>query len=381
MAAAFGRPLNHGWNLTGPATAALHWDWEFGEPHGRWNGRVDVSDGVLQAVGLNLPLQMNKARLEWRDNVRSADIADMDGLGTSWSGQINQAGPPEADGSSKWNFQLHANHLDATTLDLWAGPRARPNWLQRLLPSLLGGAASNANPATALVRRINAEGELRVDEFDLEKINFTQVRAQGSLRDLHLEVRDADAQWAGGKVRAKLHASFLPQPTYDATAELDRVDLAQLPPSRSSSERFSGVASGILHLTTQGVGREELLDSLTGRGDVRLHNVEFRGWDVSASVADGEPREGASRWNVGEAAFTIRDRGFVLGSLRLDMGAEKTLVKGTVSFSEDTDLTVQTSRDAQSESRAPERHVLKIHGPLDLPHVSIEKLVARQPAD
>jgi hypothetical protein len=382
VAAAFGRPLNHGWSLRGPATAALHWDWESGQPHGRWNGRVDVSNGVLEAAGLNKPLQLNKVKLEWRDNLRSSEIADVDGFGTSWSGKIIQSGPPETDGNTKWNFQLHANHLDATVLDLWIGPRARPNWLQRLLPSLFGGATPSASPpASALVRRINAEGELRIDEFDLEKIKLSHVRAQGSLRDLHLEVRDADAQWSGGRVRAKLRASFLPRPSYDLTAELDRVDLAQLPPSGHSPERFAGLASGTLHLVTQGVGRDELLDRLAGKGEVRLHNVEFRGWDVSASVAEGEPREGASRWTAGEASFTLRDRSLVLGALRLEAGTEKTLVKGTVSFSQDTDLTMQTSSDAQGENHAPERHVLKISGPLELPRVSIEKLVARQPAD
>ena len=105
-----------------------------------------------------------------------------------------------------------------------------------------------------------------------------------------------------------------------------------------------------LHLTTQGVGREELLQHLAGRGDIRVRNVEFRGWDVSASVADGEPRTGQSRWAAGEGAFTLRDRGIVLAGLRLESGRELTFVKGTVSFGRDADLTVQTSTDGRRES-------------------------------
>ena len=73
-----------------------------------------------------------------------------------------------------------------------------------------------------------------------------------------------------------------------------------------------------------------------------MRNVEFRGWDVSASVAEGEPRTGESRWAAGEGAFTLRDRGVVLAGLRLESGREFTFVKGTVSFGRDADLTIQT---------------------------------------
>jgi hypothetical protein len=387
IAAAFGHPLNHGWEVIGPASAALRWDWSGTSPRGRWNGRVDLARAELQAAGLNQPLELNKASLEWKDGLRTSVIGDMQGFGAAWSGTISQSDAADADGAAKWNFQLHADHLDAAELDRWIGPRARPGWLQRLLPSLLGGASSVPAPApnahaSELVRRVNAEGELQIDEFTLEKLKFQQVRAVGALHDLHLDLRDVDAQWAGGKVNAKVTAKFLPRPAYDVTADLDRVDLAQLPAPVRAAERFAGTASGTLHFTTQGVGRDELLERLAGRGDVRMRNIEFRGWDVSASVAEGEPRVGESRWAVGEGAFTLRDRGVVLAGLRLESGREFTFVKGTVSFGRDADLTVQTTTDGRRESRTLEAgHTLKISGPLDVPRVSVERTVARQPAD
>src|SRR5262249_11711803 len=101
-----------------------------------------------------------------------------------------------------------------------------------------------------------------------------------------------------------------------------------------------------------------------------------------ASVADGEPRAGASRWVIGEGGFTVRDRGIILPGLRLEAGPEITLVKGTVNFGRQTDLTIEIATAGQREAGALEgRHVLKVSGPLDLPRVSVEKLVARQPAD
>src|ERR1700722_12234856 len=382
IAQAFGRTLNHGWELTGGANASLHWDWNGVTPR-HWNGRVDVSNAELQAVGLNQPLNLTKTSLTWKDGLRTATIADVDGFGANWSGSISEDPVADLDGSAKWRFQLHADHLDATELDRWIGPRARPGWLQRLLPSLLGGTPQAPNEhASELVRRIDADGELRVDEFTMEKLKFQQVRAQAALDDLHLDVRDADAQWAGGKVHARLSAKFHPRPAYEVTADLDQVNLAQLPAPARGTERFAGTASGTVHFTTQGVGREELLVRLSGRGDVRMRNVEFRGWDVNASVAEGAPRTGESRWASGEGTFTLRDRGIVLAGLRLESGREATLVKGTVSFGRDADLTIQSTSDGRREIRTVEPgHVLKILGPLDIPRVSVENTAAHQPAD
>ena len=381
--AAFGRPINRGWDLTGAASAALRYQWDVAQPAPRWNGHIDFSKGTLQAAGMNQPLEVNKARLDWHDGLRTASIADVDGFGTNWTGQLTQEYLPDSDGPVKWNVQLHTGHLDAAELDRWIGPRARPSWLQRLLSSLLGSA--NASPAASeLVRRVNAEGEIRVDEFTLEKIKLTQLRAEGALHDLHLELRQADAHWAGGTLRARVRAAFLPRPSYDISADLDRVDLAQLPLPAPAilPERFAGLASGTLHLTMQGVGREELLQHLTGKGEVKLRDLEFRGWDVGASMADGAPHEGASRWAAGQGAFSIHDREISLPGLRLDSGSELTLIKGTLGFAQESDLTVQTLLREQSDNRLPEQgYVLRISGPLDLPRVSIERLIARRPAD
>jgi hypothetical protein len=385
FAAAFGRRLNHGWELSGPASAALRREWDALPVHTGWNGRIDVTNGTVQAAGLNHPLQINRARLEWNNGARTAQIAEIDAFGALWSGQVTQATTPDSDPGTKWNFQLHANHLNAADLDRWVGPRARPGWLERMLPSLLGRLTSPNAAATAaseLLRRVNAEGELRVDEFTLEKITLNQLRADIFVHDLHFDVRSADAQWAGGKVGGKLRAAFFPRPSYEITAQLDRVNLAQLPAAEHMPGRFAGLASGSLHLITQGLGRDELLQNLIGKGEVKLRSVEFHGWDVSASVADGEPRAGASRWVIGEGAFTVRDRGIILPGLRLEAGPEITLIKGSVNFGRQADLTIQIATAGQREGGALEgRHVLKVSGPLDLPRVSVEKLVARQPAD
>jgi uncharacterized protein involved in outer membrane biogenesis len=380
IAAAFGHTLNHGWDLTGPARVDMRRQWNSASSS-TWSGAAEVTDAQLAAAGLNQPVQLQKVRLEWKNGNRVAQIGQVEGFGATWSGNITEIKSPDPEQQGVWNVQLHADHLDATELDRWVGPRARPSWVQRLLPSLFSGKAQ-AIPASELVRRLNVAGNVQVDEFTIEKLKLQQLRLQGSLHDLQLNVTDGRVQWAGGAVRATMLAKFLPRPAYDVHARLDGVNLTQLPIDASVVDRLAGLASGAIHLKTTGVGRDELLQKLTGAGKVRLDNLEFRGWDVNASVADGEAHPGISNWPSGVGTFTVRDRNVFLEDIRLDGGTQFTLIDGTVSFDREADLAIETSagRRAVRNTNGPGQ-VLKIVGPLDGPRVTREKSAPRQPAD
>lgn len=390
IASAFGRTLNHGWDLTGPAHGSIRREWSSSAPPA-WIGSAEVTDAQLAAAGLNQPVQLQQARLEWRNGKRAAQITRAEGFGANWSGNILEEISTDPQQQNTWHVQMHADHLDATEMDRWVGPRARPGWLQRLLPSLLGGSASQSQtsspatisgPASELVRRLNVSGDLRVDEFTIEKLKLQQLLLQGTLQDLKLNILDGRAQWAGGSIRATMLARFLPRPSYDVHAELDGIVLSQLPIDSSAADRLGGLATGSLHIKTAGVGRDELLQKLTATGKMHLTDLEFRGWDLNASVADGEAHPGISRWAAGDGSFAVHDRRVFLDDVRLDGGAQTTLLNGTVTFSRDADLAIQSSAARRSlrNVAAPE-HILKIVGPLDDPRVSQEKNAPRQPAD
>ena len=380
LAASMGRQVNHGWELTGQATAVTQWVWK--EPFkGRWNGTIGVNKASLTVAGLNQPLNLGEASLGWDDGRHAARLLRVEGFGGNWMGVIEEKSKPDEDSAPNWQFDLNVDHLNAAELDRWVGPRARPNWLQRLLQSFLGGVTP-ATPASELVRRVDAEGRLHIGRLTIEKLKLENVVAQGSLRDLKLNVRDSDAEWAGGKVRAKIDASFLPRPVYEISADLDRVNLAKLPGTGRMADRLSGLASGNLQLKTKGVGREELLQNVEGHGVVNLKKVELRGWDLPASVADGAARSGISRWPSGECAFLIRNRSMVLQWLQLNTGREQTSVEGTFSFGSDAELSVST-RPRETTKAPPKKasaagHVLKISGPLDGLRVTVEKIPERQ---
>jgi hypothetical protein len=124
---------------------------------------------------------------------------------------------------------------------------------------------------------------------------------------------------------------------------------------------------------------------LAGRGDFHLNNVEFRGWDVNATVADGAAHTGISRWATGEGSLRIEDSHILLQGFHLDAGKQLTLVNGTLSFGRNADLAIETASVRKSKDRkmndSGTEHVLKISGPLDGPKISVEKADVRQPAD
>ncbi len=383
IANAFGRQLQNGWELKGKVSADLRWDWnpDFAPT---WNGRADLSQGKLQVAGLNQPVELENIREEWKNAHRKFTLAQVGAFGATWTGTIEQLESVPSDfGETEnpaWTFQLHADHLDATELDRWIGPRARPSWLQRLLPAGLGGAAAPA-PPSVLLQRIKAEGDLRADELTIEKLRLKQFTAHATLAELKLSLHQVNAQWAGGEVSANAEADFSAKPKYEINAGLQKISIAQTPWLAKVSDRLAGTASGSAQIHAEGIGRAALIQSLTGKGELRLSNVELRGWDLPATMALGEWQTGNSRWISGAGTFHVSDGGFDLNSLRLASVSGEFLLKGSVSFSEDADMTAESHAIGRKAIPQSTVRFLQISGPLSGPKVSLEKATAQQPGD
>jgi len=371
-AAALGHTLNHGWELSGGVASVMDLNWERGFQAGKWNGTVELKKAELQAAGLNQPLKLEDVSLEWKDGQRGATIARAEGFGATWSGGIKETGAQSASGGSDWGFRLHADHLDATELDRWFGPRARPNWLQRLLPSLLGNNNSGAKPSE-LLRRISAEGELSADTVTIEKVKLGKTKAKLAFHELHLDVSETEAQWAGGTVHGGMTAVFSASPKYEIAAGFDGVNLAQVPWSPRWTERWAGTAKGTLHFATKGVGREELLQGLEGKGEIKVKGVEFRGWDVATSIEMGAPRMGVSRWMSAEGDFEVKDRAVNFEGIRLEGPKEKLEFVGTLSFGQEAKITIAEAdmQPRKANGGAVERS-FEISGPVEAPRIRIE---------
>ena len=328
---------------------------------------------------MNQPIELQDARLEWKAGLRSATITKADAFGTSWSGTAAEARVQDDGQLPRWQFKLHADHLDATEFDRWVGPRARPNWLQRLLPSLLG----NANPAgrpSELLRRLSAEGEITAETVSVERIKLSRAHARIIMQDLRLNAREVDAQWAGGTVRGSLKADFSGTPKYEILAQIDRANLSQFPWKAGWAERWNGTASGALRLTTAGVGREELLGQIAGRGDIQFKNAEFRGWDVASSLESGAPKAGVSRWVSGEGEFMVKDRGVNFESIQLDGPRTRLWLTGSLGFAKEASLTFRAApTEAKGVQVGGNVRILQLTGPPETPKVAVRTVNATVP--
>jgi hypothetical protein len=372
LTAAFGRRLDQGWEYSGGAAGFFAWNWGGNSKGVHRNGSVELTKARLAIVGLNQPLKIEESRLDWKDGRRSAIISKAEAFGANWSGTIGEAGEADTAADNRWRFQLHADKLDAAELDRWFGPRARPNWLQRLLPSLLGQSA-NTGKASELLRRVSAEGDLSVDSVSVEKIRLAKARATLMFHDLQLEARNAEAQWAGGSVQGQITAEFSPVPHYEVTAEVDRANLTQLPWPPRWAERWGGTCSGTIQLSTGGVGREELLKQLAGEGEVRLNKIELRGWDVRASTESGVARTGISRWTTGEGKFEIGEQEVRFDGIRLEGPQTLTQLSGTLGFDMSGAVTFRPGADNGRGAKVTEAsRGLSLSGPLETPRVAVE---------
>lgn len=369
IAAAFGKTLNHGWELNGGVGSSVDWNWDKAPfQNGRWNGTITFSKAELQAAGLNLPIELEDARLEWKAGQRSAVIGKTDAFGAAWSGTAAEGRATDGE-LRNWQFRLHADHLDAAELDRWVGPRARPNWLQRLLPSLLGNA-NEAGKESELLRRISAEGELSADTVTVEKIKLTKAHAKLSLQNLGVNVQGVEAQWAGANVRGTMQADFSASPKYEIFAEIDQANLAQMPWIPGWAERWTGVASGTLHLTTAGVGREELLSEISGRGDIQVKNLEFHGWDVASSLESDAPKTGVSRWTSGEGEFKIENRVAKFDAIQLNGPTTKLWLTGSLGFAREMTLSFRPA--PASTDQGADVGVLQLNGTSETAKATLE---------
>jgi hypothetical protein len=130
-------------------------------------------------------------------------------------------------------------------------------------------------------------------------------------------------------------------------------------------------------LTTNGVGREELLKQLAGGGEVKMNKIEFRGWDVEGSTESGNPRTGISRWTSGEGEFTVGEQKLRFDTIQLVSPQSKIKLVGSISFDMNGNLTFAPSGRVKPGTHAiSAARELFITGPLENPTVLVQPAAA-----
>ncbi len=353
----------------------------------RWQGPLDSLPpgpaGTIELLGMQLqpaivsrPVVVERGRVELRQsqNAFRVSIASADAFGTAWSGTLTRSVT-----APRWNFSLQAETLDVAELDRWLGPRARRGLLARVWPAITG--ESRSPEADAWLGQLRAAGELRAGTVllaPLELVNFAAKAELGqSPRSVH--IHEARAQFYGGGIHGQFNAQFDRQPVYRAEAKFDGVDLGRLASiSPRLREKFTGNASGKVFLEARGLGREELLRSLDGRGEVSVRNAVIALLDLRNSFATREPAPGSTRFTRAEGKFRVGDRRVYLDDFRATGPRWEYEVTGSVDFARVADLRIrlasegllaragsQGAGDSAAASPAPAQKLLRLAGPLE----------------
>jgi AsmA-like C-terminal region len=118
----------------------------------------------------------------------------------------------------------------------------------------------------------------------------------------------------------------------------------------------------------RGIGRENLLRTLEGRGTIRLRDAELRGFDLRATDLENSLRWGTSRFTSAEGAFSMANGKIKVEQLRLTNRAEGYQAKGSVDFSRRLDLEIEPAQRQENGGAPGAAHNgFRITGPLDAP--------------
>jgi len=363
----FARSANNEWKLEGPAIVKLAWSGVQGHGLSPLVGRLELRGAQLTSAVLNQPLTLSSAIIELRPDGRRVKLNDAQALGAHWRGTLDQRV-----GDRIWHIDLTADRLDAADLDRWLGPRARPSFLERLLPFAV--SSSEAQTRNAAIERLSAQGRLRVGEISLSPIRVEKLEAAVELTGRKLTVRRAQAQFFDGRVAGDFEALLSADPAYTFRGEFDRVNLASLASSTASlGGHFAGLASGELSLTARGVGKARLLESLAGQGDLRVRDAVLRGLDFPSVGQNDNAAEGAdeSGFATATAGFHIAGGRIRVEQLSLTARDARFEIQGSVNLTRQLDLRAWSEPHgvdvAPGAGPAAERREWTIGGTLDAP--------------
>jgi hypothetical protein len=349
-AAAAGWSVPSGWAVEGPAKFDLRWQDAQNPFRELPLGTIDMGGILIRAPFLNQPMSQVKAHVDLRPAETRLTLASAQAFGAHWSGTLRR-------GSNlpSWEGFLAADHLSVANFDRWLNPRWRESLIQRVLPIL-----QSAQQPVSLPAGISLRVQLAADEVKIEPATLHRLRAALDL-DLdarRLELQDAQAEFYGGTVHATFRADLLPQPKYQVNAKLDRVDLHDLVAITANlQQRFAGIASGDLSLTSSGVGREALIGSLEGHGSIEVRDAQLNGFDFQHSTPVAAKPPEANSFRVISGNFALDSGKVRFTNLRL-LGADDSWeATGTVDFSHKLDFRLRALPPVPAEKNVSALHV------------------------
>jgi hypothetical protein len=175
-------------------------------------------------------------------------------------------------------------------------------------------------------------------------MHIEQFDGQAELAGRVVRIRNAQANFFGGKISGSLDAQLLPNPTYEFQGRFDRVDLAQLGRAVPFLDaRIGGNASATLTLSAHGIGRQDLTGSMQGQGTVDARNVALGGLDLSGVFPGENPNVAADMFPSVQGKYRIQTGGIDLANFVMDNSRGRLEAEGRIDFSHALNIRVRPS--------------------------------------
>jgi hypothetical protein len=372
---ALAQPLNAGWTASGGLAMKMRGEHRTDSPAPPWTGSMDFVALTLNPSYVNQPVTLPKAHVDMTAVQRTVTLS-AEAFGTNWRGSIARKYS-----DAQWTFDLTADKLDATELDRWLGPRARPGFLARIIGSDSGAATGPV--ADALVTRLAARGRLRAASISVPPMRIDKFDGQVELSGRTIHTRGAQGDFFGGKISGSLDAQLVRDPIYEFQGRFDRVDLSLLGRAVPSLDgRIAGTASATMSLSAHGIGRQELVDSLEGQGILNGRNVSLRGIDLSNAISGNEASAAPGLFASLQGSYRVRNRSVDLADFVMDNPRGRLVAEGRVDFSHALNIRIRSSAVEPATAPAgdpPPRNFL-LGGTIEAPSVVLASAVPKPPA-
>jgi hypothetical protein len=370
--AALGRQFAPTWNVEGPASLLLVVAGALRPHTALIHGQLDVHNLRLTNSGIDQPIVVSAASVEFSPRERRLEISGVQALDGRWKGSLQRKSESE-----NWTFDLSADRLDLEEF----GRRLaqRQGLLYRLLP--FAGSTGLAPQTEAAIARISAQGRLHLDELAIGASRLENLEATADLEHGNLTLRRAQADLYGGRVSGEFRAQLGTELRYDFRGQVDRTDLSALAALTSIKNGFGGLGSGEIAFSARGLGRQALLASLEGEGFLHVQDASIELPDLPLDSADTGLREIAgNRFRNSTVSFRVEN-----GQIRVDpwllSGRGRQLeIVGDIDFSRRLNLKVrsvsQSDRFNSASESAADDDVWVLGGTLDAPQIVREERVS-----
>jgi hypothetical protein len=347
LCGALAQPINSDWTAAGGLAMKMRATHPTGVAAASWIGSMDFLGLELHPTYINQPVRLPKAHVEFAPLQRTITLSSAEAFGAVWHGSIARK-----NSDRQWTFDLSADQIDATDLDRWLGPRARPGFFSRFTGS--NPEASAAPFGDALVTRLTAGGRLRIGSVEVPPMHIENFDGQAELAGRTIQIRKAQADFFGGTISGTFDARLLPDAAYDFQGLFDHVDLTRLAAAVPyMNNRIGGSISATLALSAHGIGRQDLIGSMQGQGTLNGRNITLHGIDLSTVFPGIDSEIVSDPFSSVEGTYRVRNGGIDLTNLALANSSGSLEAGGRIEFNHALNIQGRLSTSNKSVNYTP----------------------------